>query len=175
MVWLPSAGKSKSEAGCRAGSRVGPGAGRLLLPNAGKKQDAIAEAGWRHVVRAGPQHAAALPALAAYARQRDDAELEVWTQEIKLRASVRIGELVRELDRAQAGGAGGGTKVLASILSKTEAIAEAGLSKPTAYRYQELAGPRDENLQAAGKAAAERYFAEARASKVPATEGANAP
>jgi len=32
-----------------------------------------------------------------------------------------------------------------------------------------LAGPRDEDLQAAGKAAAEEYFAKARAEREPAT------
>ena len=37
----------------------------------------------------GRRHVSA--ALAAYARQRDDADLEVWTQEIRLRASIRIG------------------------------------------------------------------------------------
>ena len=36
-------------------------------------------------------------ALAAYARQRDDPDLAVWTAEIRLRAGIRIGELVREL------------------------------------------------------------------------------
>ncbi len=42
-------------------------------------------------------------ALQACARRRDDRDLEVWTAEIKLRASVRIGELVRELDKARPG------------------------------------------------------------------------
>ena len=40
-------------------------------------------------------------ALAAYARQRDDRDLEVWVREIHLRACVRIGELSRDLDQAQ--------------------------------------------------------------------------
>ena len=40
-------------------------------------------------------------ALAAYARQRDGRELEVWFSEIRLRATIRLGELVRELDSAQ--------------------------------------------------------------------------
>ena len=34
-------------------------------------------------------------------RQRDDKEMECWVREIHLRACVRIGELVRELDTAQ--------------------------------------------------------------------------
>jgi hypothetical protein len=49
-------------------------------------------------------------ALAAYARQRDDRDLEVWVREIHLRACVRIGELSRELERADHGGSGGGSK-----------------------------------------------------------------
>ena len=40
-------------------------------------------------------------ALAAYARQRDDKDMECWVPEIHLRACVRIGDLVRELDTAQ--------------------------------------------------------------------------
>ena len=107
-------------------------------------------------------------ALQAYARQRDDVELEVWTSEIRLRASVRIGELVRELDKAQP--TYSGVQLPEAGKLKSEAIAEAGLSRTQAYRYQELAGPREANLQSAGKAAAEKYFAEARAMKTPATE-----
>lgn len=42
-------------------------------------------------------------ALQAYARQRDDRDLDVWMSEIKLRATVRIGELVRDLDSAAPG------------------------------------------------------------------------
>ena len=38
-------------------------------------------------------------ALHVYARQLDERDLEVWMAEIKLRASVQIGALVRELDR----------------------------------------------------------------------------
>lgn len=103
-------------------------------------------------------------ALQAYARQRDDADLEVWTAEIKLRASVRIGELVRELDTAEHAGPGKYELPRDGKL-KADAIAEAGLSKSEAYRFQELAGPRNEQAQTAGKAAAEHYFASARAEK----------
>lgn len=106
-------------------------------------------------------------ALQAYARQRDDADLEVWTAEIKLRASVRIGELVRELDAEHPRDDGG--RLVPKDGKKADAIAEAGLSKSEAYRFQELAGPRNEQAQTAGKAAAEHYFASARAEKKPAT------
>lgn len=107
-------------------------------------------------------------ALSAYARQRDDAELQVWVQEIRLRASIRIGELVRDLET--------GTRQPAKLVPdvrkkfKLRAIAEAGLSTSTAYDYQQLAGPREENLQIAGRAAAEKYFAQARATTTPATQ-----
>src|SRR3954470_4525690 len=50
-------------------------------------------------------------ALRLYARQRDDKELEVWRGEIRVRASIRIGELVAELNVAEHDGTGGGTKV----------------------------------------------------------------
>ncbi len=39
-------------------------------------------------------------AIAAYARQREDRELDVWMTEIRHRASIRIGELSRDLDKA---------------------------------------------------------------------------
>ena len=50
-------------------------------------------------------------ALAAYARQRDDRDLEVWVREIHLRACVRIGELSRELEGADHGGQADGATV----------------------------------------------------------------
>ena len=108
-------------------------------------------------------------ALAAYARQRDDRDLEVWVREIHLRACVRIGELSRELERADHGGSGGGSKFPAVGTSKAQALADAGLSTSTAHRYEELAGGREEQAQAAGKAAMEAYFAQSRADGAPPT------
>ena len=108
-------------------------------------------------------------ALQAYARQRDDRDLDVWMSEIKLRASVRIGELVRELDSAKPGPMAGDTSGRPEVTSKAKAIANAGLSKSTAYDYQELAGPREEQAQKAAHAGAENYFAQARADRTPAT------
>jgi len=91
---------------------------------------------------------AATAALAAYARQRDDKDMECWVREIHLRACVRIGELVRELDTAEPGGATdgkrGGSTVQTDALSKDDVIADAGLSRRSAYDYQALAGGRDE-------------------------------
>jgi hypothetical protein len=64
---------------------------------------------------------------------------------------VLIGELVRELDTRQ--GFRPELRPADGTKSKAEAIRDAGLSKSTANRYEGLAGPRDEDLQAAGKAA----------------------
>ncbi|UPY35046.1 hypothetical protein [Sediminicoccus sp. KRV36] len=108
-------------------------------------------------------------ALAAYARQRDDRDLEVWVREIHLRACVRIGELSRELERADHGGSGGGSKFPAVGTSKAQALADAGISTSTAHRYEELAGGREEQAQAAGRAAMEAYFAQSRADGAPPT------
>jgi hypothetical protein len=108
-------------------------------------------------------------ALAAYARQRDDRDLEVWVREIHLRACVRIGELSRELDRAEHGGLGGGSKIPPLGTSKAKALADAGIATSTAQRYEALAGGREEQAQAAGRAAMEAYFSRSRAEGAPPT------
>jgi hypothetical protein len=90
-------------------------------------------------------------ALAAYARQRDDPDLAVWTAEIRLRAGIRIGELVRELKVSEQ--AAGGRHDTAVAPTTTQAVEDAGLNVRTAQRYEELAGLRDEQGQAAGRAA----------------------
>jgi hypothetical protein len=110
-------------------------------------------------------------ALAAYARQRDDRELEVWVREIHLRACVRIGELSRDLDQAQTVRQADGATVRLPPggKSKAEALADAGISTSTAQRYEELAGGREAQAQAAGRAAMEAYFAQSRADGAPPT------
>jgi hypothetical protein len=110
-------------------------------------------------------------ALAAYSRQRDDRELEVWVREIHLRACVRIGELSRDLDQAQTlrQADGATVRLPAGGKSKAEALADAGISTSTAQRYEELAGGREEQAQAAGRAAMEAYFAQSRADGAPPT------
>jgi hypothetical protein len=94
----------------------------------------------RLVVITEPAHAA----LQAYARQRDDRDLEVWTAEIKLRASVRIGELVRELDTHER--VRTDLRPSAGKQTKGQAIRDAGLSKSTANRYEGLAGSRHSSM-----------------------------
>jgi hypothetical protein len=63
--------------------------------------------------------------------------------EIRLRAVIRIGELSRELEKAEHGGAGGGSKFPPLGTSKEQALAEAGLSTSTANRYEQLVGRAD--------------------------------
>ena len=50
-----------------------------------------------------------------------------------------------------------------------DALADAGISTSTAQRYEELAGGREGQAQAAGHAAMEAYFAQSRAEGAPPT------
>ncbi len=92
-------------------------------------------------------------------------------REIHLRACVRIGVLSRDLDQAQTVRQADGATVRlpAGGKSKAEALADAGISTSTAQRYEELAGGREEQAQAAGHAAMEAYFAQSRADGAPPT------
>lgn len=108
-------------------------------------------------------------ALAAYARQRDDKDMECWAREIHLRACVRIGELVRELDAAQGERVDLTSSGQPEQVAKRQAIADAGIPQSTAYDYQALADGRDRRAQAAGKAASEHYYAQSRAKSKPPT------
>lgn len=64
-------------------------------------------------------------ALEAYARQRNDVELERWVAEIKLRAMLRIGEISRELDVSK-GGANPAATLPAGGKSKAAVLKSAG-------------------------------------------------
>lgn len=94
-------------------------------------------------------------ALKAYARQRSDVEMERWVAEIKLRATVRIGELSSELDGAKNQHAlpNGGK-------SKSNVLKEAGISTSAAQRAEQLA---------ANHADVEQYIAEQAAQQKPVT------
>lgn len=79
-------------------------------------------------------------ALRAYARQRNDTEMEVWLSEIKLRADRRIGEISNDLEKAKPGGAGGGSELpTGGKIAKNEALKQAGISTSTAHRCEQLA------------------------------------
>jgi hypothetical protein len=98
-------------------------------------------------------------ALEAYARQHHDKQLAAWTAEIRLRASIRIGELVQKLATTKTGG----SKVRSDDAPKIAAAASAVFPRRTAYQYEQLAGAKDARCRAAGQAAAEHYFAKAKA------------
>lgn len=119
-------------------------------------------------------------AMALYAKQRDDKQMEAWVKEIYLRACIRIGELSRELDTARgfgAGGPGGGASSSRTeeAPTKAAALAKAGISTSTAHEYEQLAGGREEQAHAAVKAGADAYLADARAEgEVPTLAGLKA-
>ncbi len=69
-------------------------------------------------------------ALAAYARQRKDVEVDVWMTEICRRVEVRIGELSRELDKAPTRVGEEITSVHTEVIvPKAKALADAGISR----------------------------------------------
>jgi hypothetical protein len=88
-------------------------------------------------------------------RCRDDKATETRFAEIKLRAVIKIGELSRELDKHQ------GFDIPdtddGNVKTKTEVLEQAGINLRTAERYEELAGPREEQAQQAIRAAAEFF------------------
>lgn len=77
-------------------------------------------------------------ALSAYARQRDDKELENWVAEIKCRAAVRIGQLSRTLEKAD-GFKGNQHEVLPSGGKKQKTLHDAKISTSAAHRFEEIA------------------------------------
>jgi len=81
--------------------------------------------------------------------------------EIRRRAEVRIGELSRELDKAEAHG--GKIWFPTDGKSKSEALADAGISTSTAHEYEQLTGGTTERGMEVAKRAAEAAFAKVRA------------
>ena len=78
-------------------------------------------------------------ALAAYARQADDPELEAIARRIRARAFRRMGEISRELET---GKPGPHVEILPSAgkyLSKSAVLAEAGVSTSQAHRAEKVA------------------------------------
>jgi N6-adenosine-specific RNA methylase IME4 len=78
-------------------------------------------------------------ALQFYARQSKDYELETWAAAIRLRAIRRVGEISMGLDKAKAGGNGGGSELPRRGSSlKKDALDAAGLSTQSASRYERV-------------------------------------
>lgn len=94
--------------------------------------------------------------LEAYARIRDNVEAERQFAEIRLRASIRIGELSRELEKAQPNKGHG---VAIDGQTKAEQLEAAGIPVRTAHRYEALTGGREKQAQTVASEAAEVYFA----------------
>src|SRR5215207_1572682 len=95
---------------------------------------ALAEA---HSIDEAKDWADKATALAAYARQVNDRQLEIMSAEIRLRAKRRIGELSADLEKAQHAGPG-------SVLPKcgkykAEVLKEVGVSTSEAHRCEQLA------------------------------------
>jgi hypothetical protein len=74
--------------------------------------------------------------------------LERCFAEIRLRAIRKIGELSRELEKNIPGGADAGSTLPPMGKSKGDMLADAGISTSSAYRYEQLAGPREEQARA---------------------------
>jgi len=106
-------------------------------------------------------------AIAAYARQRKDVEVDVWMTEIRRRAEIRIGELSRDLDKAQRIGPTGEYRLPTGGKSKIDALLDAGISTSTAHRYEELTGGADARGEAAAKRAIEETLAKGRVERTP--------
>jgi hypothetical protein len=93
--------------------------------------------------------------LEAYARIRDDKESQRQFGEIRLRACVRIGEISRELDKAEFKPGKGACLPTGGKTGKTkeQQLKQAGISTSTASRYEELVGETVEiGMQAAQNA-----------------------
>lgn len=73
-------------------------------------------------------------ALAAYARQIHDPDMECWVAEIRVRARRRLGELSAALETAR-----GKRQVLSSTGKKSDALAAAGISLTESHRCELLA------------------------------------
>lgn len=82
-------------------------------------------------------------AMRLYAKQANDTELEQWAAEIKLRAQRAIGELSAALEKQtnQSALPSGGK-------SKSETLADAGISTSAANRYEKLAAIADAAIEA---------------------------
>lgn len=104
--------------------------------------------------------------LEYYAKIRDDKPTETRFAEIKLRAVIKIGELSRELETHEHRINRRDTD---DAPTKTQQLAEAGINKRTAQRYEQLAGPKEKQAQAAVGPAIELAFAKARETNTPIT------
>ena len=90
-----------------------------------------------HARRRGQSIADKATALAAYARQAKNVELEIQSAEIRARAKRRMGEISAAMETAQ--GRRQGSKHSNNGVTKLEALEAAGVSKMEACRCEKLA------------------------------------
>jgi N6-adenosine-specific RNA methylase IME4 len=98
-------------------------------------------------------------AMRAYARQAKNTQLEADAWVIKKRAEDRLGALSAALDKARVDGHTGNVRLPSGGKSKTEVLAEVGISTSAANRYEQfnrLSADEKEARIARGRAAIER-------------------
>lgn len=86
-------------------------------------------------------------AMAAYARQAKDTQLIQYATEIKVRAERRCGELTAKMERKQ--GARTDKDTSSHDATKSKALADAGLTRHEAARYEALAAMPEEHFETA--------------------------
>jgi hypothetical protein len=98
---------------------------------------------------------------------RNDFESQQRFAEIRLRACQRIGKISRDLEKLQ----GARTELLPTDgkKSKAETLAEAGISTSTAQRYEQLAGPKEEQAAKVDRSGGEAYYGKQQEAKRPIT------
>jgi hypothetical protein len=111
---------------------------------------------------------ASAAAVAHFAFRAADKTLLIDAQEIRLRASIKLGLLCLEIGRASVAGPGRHT-LPAAGKSKHQVLVDAAVNPATAYVAEELCGGRDPVNQKAAQAAAEALFSEARRTGQPAS------
>jgi hypothetical protein len=72
-------------------------------------------------------------AMRLYAKISENTELEVYASTIKLRAQVKLGEIIAAMEKFS------GKLPTAGTFTKTESLTSAGISKSSANRYERIA------------------------------------
>ncbi len=93
-------------------------------------------------------------AMAAYARQASDGELQVWAAEIKLRAEHRAGQLLKDIEKAEGGRPTKTSNTQIPVSEAPPTLASLGVTKKQSSDWQVVAELSDEELQAAFDAGA---------------------
>jgi len=87
-------------------------------------------------------------ALASYAKQADDKEMEKTAQRIRARAVRRCGELLKEIEKGHGKNQNNGGGAPTKDLTRKEAATQAGLSKDQAVQSIRVANVSEEDFEA---------------------------